>query len=316
MARQYGWNNTLIFAYEGTYGTAEASGEYYKLPFVSCDLGMDQALIEDDIMGLGRDPQAPTYDLKRVTGQVVVPLDLRNIGYWLKLAFGNPATSGTGPYTHIWTSGGTSLPSACIEIAHPSVPAYFMNTGVRCESIAFSVSRTAPPTATLQLVGRGEAKATSATDADPNTLAVVRFDAFEGVINRSGSALSNVVSADLSYSNNLEVVETLRADALIEAAEPGMSALTGSITSRFGATTLYDDAIAQSGLDIQMKYTSGAHSLTLEAQKAYLPVSKRNISGPGGVEFTSDFQGADDSSEGEMFEVTLVTPDTGTYINA
>jgi len=315
MARALGYNASLIFAYESSEGVAEATGEYWKLPFVSCDLGAEQGLLDDEVLGLGRDPQAPTYDLKRVGGTIVVPLDINNIGFWLKLVYGAPSTTGAGPYTHVFTSGGTSPVTACIEIGYPNVPAYFMNTGIKGDSIQFGVTRTGKPIATIQVIGQDEAKDTSATDATPNELAYTRFNAFEGSIKRNGTALSNVVSADMTYSNQLEAVETLRADALIEGVDLGMGKLNGSITSRFAATTLYDDAVAATALDILLLFDNATQSLTIEAQSALLPVAKRPVSGPGGVEVTQNFQGALDSGEGEMMEVTLVNS-TATYVNA
>jgi len=82
MARAYGSRAQLLFAYEAalTPGTAPATGAYYKLPFISADLGGEQPLEEADILGLGRDPQDPTYDMLRAAGQIVVPVDVVNIG--------------------------------------------------------------------------------------------------------------------------------------------------------------------------------------------------------------------------------------------
>ena len=80
MARAKGINAALLFKYESTYGT-DPAGNYQTLPFNDADFGAEQGLIPDDVLGLGRDPQAPTRDLVRVGGQITVPLDVRSIGY-------------------------------------------------------------------------------------------------------------------------------------------------------------------------------------------------------------------------------------------
>ena len=39
----------------------------------------------------------PVKDAVTADGEVVVPLDAEAFGFWLKAAFGDPATTGTGP---------------------------------------------------------------------------------------------------------------------------------------------------------------------------------------------------------------------------
>ena len=89
MARARGANPIMAAAYESTYGTVPGSG-FKKLPFVSADIGEDQALIASDLLGYGRDPQQPARDVINNEGNIVVPIDLRNFGYWLKLLMGAP----------------------------------------------------------------------------------------------------------------------------------------------------------------------------------------------------------------------------------
>ncbi|WP_375695591.1 phage tail tube protein, partial [Bartonella sp. AC66GZZY] len=81
-------------------------------------------------LGLGRDPTAPFQDVINVDGDIVVPVDLRNIGYWLKALFGAPATNDSGPYAHDFVSGEINLPSLSFEVDLPDVPDYPFFTGV------------------------------------------------------------------------------------------------------------------------------------------------------------------------------------------
>ena len=317
MAREYGYNAQLLFAYEATYGTAPASGAYYKLPFASADLGAEQSLIEDDVLGLGRDPQAPTYDLKRVSGQIVVPLEDQNIGFWLKLLLGAPTTTGVGPYTHTFVSGKAlaNMESAAIELGYPGIPRYYLCDGVRADSMQIQVQRSGKVVATFQLIGQDETDSATAVDASPNEITYNRFDAFEGNIQRAGSDLANVTMGEFTYRNNMESIETIRSDSLVEAVDPGLGALNGSITVRYADQVLYGDAEGQSGIDLEVDYISGANSCKFNCQNVFLPLPKRTINGPGGVEASYDFQGAKDAGEGEMLEVILVN-DQATYVNA
>jgi hypothetical protein len=158
MARSQGARAQLASAFELVYGTAPASG-FAKLPFVSSSLGSEQGLIASDLLGQGRDPSEPIRDVINVDGDIVVPVDLRNFGHWLKLLFGDPTTTGTGPYTHSFESGGWDLPSMAVEIGMPEVPYFGMCTGVRADSMTFRMQRSGPANATLACVAQGEAKA-------------------------------------------------------------------------------------------------------------------------------------------------------------
>ncbi len=111
MARAQGARALMALAFETTYGTPPASG-FTRMPFASTSLGAEQPLLNSELLGYGRDPLAPIKDAVTADGDVVVPLDAEAFGFWLKAAFGPPATTGTapGPFTHEFQSGAWTLP--------------------------------------------------------------------------------------------------------------------------------------------------------------------------------------------------------------
>lgn len=93
MARARGANAIMAGAFSATgYGGIPASG-FRRLPFVTSNLGEEQGLINSDLLGYGRDPQEVGDDVINDEGAVVVPVDLRNFGWWLKLFLGDPVTT-------------------------------------------------------------------------------------------------------------------------------------------------------------------------------------------------------------------------------
>ncbi len=96
MARAQRARAQMALAFETTYGTAPAGG-YFRIPFASSLLGAEQPLLNSELLGYGRDPLPPVMDAVTADGDVVVPIDAEAWGMWLKAAFGDPATTGTGP---------------------------------------------------------------------------------------------------------------------------------------------------------------------------------------------------------------------------
>lgn len=91
MARQPGARTQLAAAFEAVYGLAPVTG-YTRLPFASTTLGSAQPLLENELLGFGRDPLAPVKDAITVDGDLVVPICARSFGFWLKGAFGQPTS--------------------------------------------------------------------------------------------------------------------------------------------------------------------------------------------------------------------------------
>ena len=214
MARAYGANATLLLKRETTYGVQPA-GNFIKLPFNRCSLGSEQGLIDDPVLGQGRDPLAPVRDVINDEGDIVIPVDPRYLGLWLTGLFGDPTTTGTGPYTHEFGSGAADIPSYSIEVGMGQVPAFFMHQGVKFNSIALEFQRSGAAAATMAVIAQGETRNASSQGGTPTALTFERISQFQGSIKQGGSALANLTAGSLTYSNNLEKIEAIRSDGLI-----------------------------------------------------------------------------------------------------
>ncbi|MFG1262359.1 phage tail tube protein [Xanthobacter aminoxidans] len=311
MARAVGARSQFAAAFETTYGTAPGSG-FLKLPFVSTTLSSEQGLIESDLLGLGRDPADPIRDVINADGDVVVPVDLRNFGNWLKLLLGAPTSAGAaGAYTHTFGSGGWTLPSLSAEIGTPEVPSYAMVSGIRANTMAIQIQRSGAASATIGCIAQGEALATSSAAGTPTEATLDRFNQFQAAVKKDGVALGNVTAASLSYSNNLDRVETIRNDGKIDGADPGMATLTGSLDVRFADTTLLDAATGFTSMELEFSWTiSSTKKLVLTAHKVFLPKPRRSISGPGGIQASFAWQAAKGASR---MLTAVLSNDVATY---
>ncbi|SFH92426.1 hypothetical protein SAMN04488021_1441, partial [Paracoccus aminovorans] len=221
MARAQGARSQLAVAFETVYGTAPASG-YTRLPFASSTLSAEQPLLSSELLGYGRDPLAPVKDAITADGDLTIPIDAEAFGFWLKAAFGAPVTTGTapGPYTHEFRSGGWTLPSMAVEVAMPEIPRFAMYSGVMVNQLSWTMQRSGLLTASAQLVAQGETVVSTSQAGTLADLDLIRFGHFNGAITRNGTALGNVISAQITYANNLDRIETIRADGMIDGADP------------------------------------------------------------------------------------------------
>jgi hypothetical protein len=108
----YGSSAHLLIKRETVYGQA-ATGDYIRMPFNRCNLGSEQGLIDDPVLGQGRDPLAPLQDVITDEGDILVPVDPRYLGLWLTGLFGDPDATDNldGSWDHEFASGGDDLPS-------------------------------------------------------------------------------------------------------------------------------------------------------------------------------------------------------------
>lgn len=307
MARQPGSRTSMAFAFETVYGTPPASG-YRRFPYASKTLSAEQGLLAADLLGFGRDPMPPTRDAINVDGDVVIPMDVEALGYWLKALFGAPVTTGTTPKVHTFNSGAVSLPSFALEIAMPDVPLYSMYAGCVADRIQWQMQRSGMLTATVGIVARSETNAASTAAGTPTdvTLPLQRFTQFGGAISRNGTALANIVSAQVNYSNNLDRIETIAADGLLAGADPAMASLSGTIEARFADTVLLDQAVAGSPCELSFAWSLGANAaFALTAHAVYLPRPRIAVSGPQGVQVSFDWQAARAASPARMCTAVL-----------
>ncbi|WP_145201398.1 phage tail tube protein [Sphingobium sp. B2] len=286
MGYAQGINAVMHVGFETTPGVTPSTG-FHKVPLVSHSLGEERPLIEDDQLGFGRDGLDPVYDVATNDGDVVVPVDHRAFGLWLKLFFGAPFTTtvSTGRYQHAFTSGAGSLPSCSIEIGSPEVPSYSVNYGAMVNQIRIAMARSGMLNATLSMIAQGETDLMSTSVAGtPTTFVNNRFMQATGQIAIDGEVIGNIVSADISISNGLDKVEVIKADGRIDGAVPGVTMAQIRFTARFKSLDLHNKATSGTPVEItDLGWGEGLNGLRFRFPRVFLPRVKRPITTPRGI---------------------------------
>ena len=125
MSRSYGTAAQLLVLKESTYGVAPG-GNYEKLSFFSSSIGGEQPLINDPLLGLGREPRTPFRDIMKADGDLQIAVEPRDFGRWLQFLMGPSTDTGvaaTGSITF------TVNPSATNTIIINGVTWTFVTSG-------------------------------------------------------------------------------------------------------------------------------------------------------------------------------------------
>ena len=257
-----------------------------------------------------------TYSNGAGTKLNIVHDTLSAAGNSFTLASGNAnavasgATLSGGGFTHTFVSGAAALPSFAAEIGHVNVPAYFVHTGCMLNSMALNFQRSGAANATLNVLAQGETRFTASQGGTPTSRVYKPFSQFNGSVKRNGAALGNVTGAQFTYSNGMQGVPTIRNDGLIDGVDPTTITTTGSIEVRFADTTLVDDAINNTAIELELAYRMAGldgnnFNLTWTFHEVYLPRPRIPISGPGGVQTSFNWQAVYDDALSKSVTVVL-----------
>jgi len=314
MPRGTGGNTRVYLKFEDTYGTSPG-GDYVQIPFKGgFDLSSEQPVERSDVLGLDREPGTGERGLIVDRGTIPAPLDLRYLGYWLKSLLGAPATSGMGPYTHVFGGSGppTTPPSLSVLVFHPDVPRYYRHNGVVVNTITLPFSVSDRITARIEVIAKGEETVTDTAAGTPTKHALTSFARLQGSIKKDGTALGRVVGGQVAISGNLEPATVIKTDATIDGVDPGTMSANGTVTVRFAEDDLMAEALAGTLVNLTFAYTIDAEkSLVVDLPQVQLATPKRSIPGPGGIQVSFPFES--ETPVGGHFCTVTLTNDIASY---
>lgn len=309
MARQMGSRISFLVKPETTYGTL-ATGNFEQVPILDFDPATASDIVDDPVIGFGhRESLDPFRGPRLYKPKVTVPVDLNNIGYWLKACMGLYSVTGSGPYVHVFKAAALSvLPSLSMEAGYPDANAgagaYFDYAGGAVTKAAFDFSPTGPAKLTLDMVAQSEAQNSSSQGGTPTVQVYAPFNQIQGnvLIGAAGTtapatAIGNIVGATLNIDNQLEAQPGVGSQGLILGADAGQLKITGDITVRFDTLTLYTDAMAATMVALAFGYKIDTNDqLNIVLPRVALGIASPAIKGPTGIQLKIPFQAARDAT--------------------
>lgn len=297
---------------ESTEGT-KATGNYRRLPVKSFSLTSTENIQTEVVLSspaTTRDPMDPYRDFIDLAGDAVVPLDLNNIGHWLRMLLGAPVTSGSVNFTHVFRSGSNALPSASFEKVYSDIAgANEGYTGVRVNTMSLPVQPSGAADVTFGMMGLSYTANLTSAPGTPTTAAFTRFNRFQGTVQRNAAALPAFMQGTINFSNAMEPVKAIRSDRRIEGIDWAEPTLTFEGTVRLTAANaaILTEAIA--GTPSAFSYglqISGTQSLLVELPRMTLTPTGPRLEGPMGIDIPVRGTGSFDSGVAAMMRVTLL----------
>lgn len=316
---QKGTTTVISVGEEATPGTAATTG--FKLPVNSDTMSATFTRTTPATLTGSRNPAQPFKGNTEVTGNIVIPVDIAAMWYWLQLMFGDPTTSGTGdPYSHVFKVGDT-MPHFTHQKAFTDLDTDVFYQAVRCKVSSAEISLGANAgdelTMTLNVVGGDETGESSTAFSVSETAISLseRLNNADATLTEGGGACSIATAFNIRIDFGLDPKRVISSGGLVESIPENTVTVSGSIT--FLYTDDAETVIAKGANDTEsalvLTLTSASdsnHSLIFDIGELLYSYKSPEVNGPSGLEVTLDFAAYyDNDADASVIKITLNNAD-------
>lgn len=311
-----GLSSQVGYKTESTAGTRAVPDKFLEL--ISENITVDPNWITLAGMRRGR----RTGRAKRVAGYNIggsftVPLSQHTIGGLFWSLFGTVNTTGSGPYTHVFTPGPATDDTITLQLGRPRAgsttvdPLDILGCSIVSASFTANATDTAEQGITFGIAGMSHSTAQTLASAS-YTSGLAGFIWTELSLSVGGSARS-VDSLSLNLARTMRTnYKTIRATSPGNnelARDNGYMALTGSLQCDYDATTLRDAVLAGTELALSAVYSNGTHSATF-AGNIQPTAGQTNVAGADILKQPFEFEFVHATADSSAITVTLVNGDS------
>ena len=295
---QKGSTTIISVGEEGTPGVAATTG--FKLPVNSDTVsGMFARTTPATLTGT-RNPVQPFKGNTDVTGNIVIPVDIACMWYWLQLLFGDPVTTGAGdPYAHTYKVGST-MPYFTHQKAFTDLDTDVFYQAVGCKvssaEISFGANAGDELTMTLNVVGWDETGESSTAFSVSETAVTLteRLNNADATLTEGGGACNIATAFNIRVDFGLDPKRVISSGGLVASTPENTVNVSGSITFLYtdDAETVIAKGAADTESALVLTLTSATdsnHSLVFDIGELLYSYKSPEVNGPSGLEVTLDF---------------------------
>lgn len=280
MAQARGELTRLLLQYQTSARTAPTPAAKV-MPFTSYSVGRDpkrqaNGTMNNSPLGNKTDPGNPI-----VAGQLQSVLDLRTIGYLLKLLLGQPVTTGAGPYVHTFPVNLNDRPFALLELGQIDISKFNRVLDARLNKLAWDVTNNDQNITADFLAGEEvDPIPTVVFDAAPTSVASFRSCSASGLISDgAGATLGQVVDGKIEINNNMAPQELANNVPGYSIFPVGEMVFSGSLKCVFDGAGAWE--LARAGTSTRLKMTSaatiGANTFSLVVDMPYVELMEKTV---------------------------------------
>jgi len=301
MAIANGAQHSMAYIAETTYGTTPATPAFTPLPHTGTTLGITKDGIESEKLRGDRQVEDFRHGNKSVAGDVSAELEYGAFDDILEALL-------CGTWSTDALKAGTTRRSFTLErkFGDLSTPEWHRHTGCEFNTLGLSVSPNSMVTATFGVIGKDLTIGTSALSgatyaADSGNKP---FDSFTGSIQEGGASIATVTALELNLENGIEPLFAIGSQTT-QRPSIGKSRLTGTLTTYFESSDLYEKFLNETESSMQLVLTDlDGNSYTIDIPRVKYNSGQPDVSGEGAVTVPMEFVGLYDSTEASQIKVT------------
>lgn len=305
MTQATGQQSQLVIGKETTFDTAATSG--FVVPINSSNVSGGRNKTTPQTIRDNRNPAQPFDGNYTVSGDIIVPVDSIALWYWLQLMFGDPSTSGTDPYDHVFTVP-SSQPSFTMEHAHTDISDYTRFTGCKISRWSMSVGGDGELISTFGVIGATPSLESTSFDGSATSVSFSRLSNMHASLDEGGSDITNAtdVSLNVDFATDGDN-HTIGDGGTLGDIPVGIISVTGSLTTLFEDQTLLTKAINSTESSLTLSVSAAASSaLEIEIPELQYELATPPIDGPAGLMVNLNFVAYyDDDADASSIIATL-----------
>lgn len=307
-----GMKSITRIGFEDTYGAAQtATGKVFKIPFNSNTLKASQSLGTSNTITGYRNPVEPFNGQKDVSGNIVVPMDARNMGLMLKALFNSPTTEAQSDekhYQHVFNVS-DSQPSLTIEKEFSDIGKIERFVGCKVSKMEINAEvGNNETTVQVEFQGKDGAPAETSIGSTATMYDIARFNNTNATVKIDGTAVATVRKMSISIDAGLDAdTFCLNGDASRTDISEGIIGVTGSVTMLFKDMDAMTKASngESSSLELVFADKSG-NSLSFLMPKVRFEKTSPEISGPKGITLNMNYRTFSASAADSAITTTLI----------
>ena len=311
-----GYKGVTLIDFEDSFKEEPAIKAGKLMPINSNTVVSSQGLGDPGTITGTRNSVEPYRQNISVDGDIVVPLDYKAIGFWLKAIFGDPTTTDNldGTFTHVFKISDFQ-PSLIIERGYADVGQYFLYHGCKIGSFRMPFGGDSEATVTLSILGAKETIESATYDSSAPKIALERASQFQAAVKEMGSEAANVIKdGEINLDMGLDGEQYCVGDGGTRGDIPeSIINISGSFNALFKDRTFVDRGIKETISSLELNYVKDTNKLSFLFPEIVYERTAPPLDGPSGVVVSCNWRAFWGTDSNESAVVVTLTNDVEEY---